>query len=180
MNSSYRIAVLADIHGNLQALEAALADLENDQPLDGILVAGDIIAGPEQQRALQRLIDLHAVMIQGNNERAIARIAAGTAPEYVYTSKQYSLRRWAREHLDPEQVAFISSLPEQTVFHLPGADPIRIAHGSTRDINELVFPERCIPSLRKILKIIPVRPVRLCALSLNIRVSPSGNAGCSA
>ncbi len=158
MNSHYRIAVLADIHGNLQALEAVLADLENDQPLDGLLVAGDIIAGPDQQRVLQRLIDLRAVMIQGNNELAIARIAAGTAPEYVYTSKQYTLRRWAREHLDPEQIAFISRLPEQIVFHLPGADPIRMAHGSPRDVNELVFPENCIPSLRKILKIIPARP----------------------
>lgn len=37
MTKPYRLVVLADIHGNLSALEAVLADLEPDQPLDRIL-----------------------------------------------------------------------------------------------------------------------------------------------
>lgn len=149
MPSHYRIAVLADIHGNLQALEAVLADLENDLPLDGILVAGDIITGPGQQQVLQRLVELGAVMIQGNNEKRIARMDAGTIPPYFFTAKQFSLMRWAYEHLDSNQRALICNLPEQTVFHLPGADSILMAHGSPRDNNELVLPERCLSFYRK-------------------------------
>ena len=157
MSSHYRIAVLADIHGNLQALQAVLADLENELPLDGILVAGDMISGPDQQRVLQKLVDLHAVMIQGNNEQAIARIADGTAPEYFYSAKQFALRRWACDHLDLDQLALIRSLPGKTIFQLTGADPIQMAHGSPRNINELVRPDSCAEYLGKILKLIPGR-----------------------
>lgn len=157
-NRTYRVAVLADIHGNLQALEAVLADLEKDQPLDRILVAGDMITGPDQQQVVQRLVDLHAVMIQGNNERAVARMAAGTAPDYYHTAKQFSLRRWAFERLDPDQRALICELPEQMVFHLPGADPIRVAHGSPRDMNELVLPDPIYAGLGKIRERIPPHP----------------------
>ena len=145
----YRIAVLADIHGNLQALEAVLDDLKKDLPLNGILVAGDIIVGPGQQQVLQRLMELGAVMIQGNNEQRIARMEAGTIPPYFYTARQFSLTRWAYEHLDPNQRTFVCNLPDQTVFQLPGTDPIRMAHGSPRDNSELVLPERCLPFYQK-------------------------------
>jgi predicted phosphodiesterase len=151
----YHLALLADIHGNEQALDAVLNDLERDDPLDGILVAGDIIAGPGQQQVLDRLIELDAVMIQGNNERAIATMAAGTAPEDVYTTRQFALRRWACDHLSEAQKAFIHNLPEQTVFQLPGADPIRMAHGSPDDINELVFPDHFLPRIRKVVQMLP-------------------------
>lgn len=158
MPTTYTIAVLADIHGNLQALEAVLADLEKDLPLDGILVAGDMVSGPDQQHVLQRLVDLGAVMIQGNNERRIDRMLDGTAPVYFYTARQFALARWASTHLTADQQALIHSLPEQTVFHLPGADPIQMAHGSPRDNNELVFPDRIFASLGKFRERIPDRP----------------------
>lgn len=149
MPATYTIAVLADIHGNLQALEAVFADLGKDRPLDGILVAGDMITGPDQQKVLHRLVELGAVMIQGNNEQRIARMEAGTIPPYFYTATQFSLTRWAYEHLDPNQRALVYNLPEQTVFHLPGADPIRMAHGSPRSVNELVLPDHCLPYYQK-------------------------------
>jgi predicted phosphodiesterase len=158
MPSTYTIAVLADIHGNLQALEAVLSDLEKDQLLDGILVAGDMITGPDEQKVFQKLVDLNAVMIQGNTERGISRMAAGTAPDYFYTAKQFSLARWAFEHLDPEQMAMISHLPEHRVFHLHGADPIHMAHGSPRDVNELVLPDPIYAGLGKIRERIPPHP----------------------
>jgi predicted phosphodiesterase len=149
MSFHYRIVVLADIHGNMQALEAVLADLEKDLPFDGVLVAGDIIVGPGQQQVLQRLVELGAVMIQGNNEQRIARMEAGTIPPYFYTAMQFSITRWAYENLDPNQRALVCNLPEQTVFHLPGADPIHIAHGSPRSVNELVLPDHCLPYYQK-------------------------------
>jgi predicted phosphodiesterase len=147
----YRIAALADIHGNLAALEAVLAALERYPPLDGILVAGDMICGPDQQAVLRRLVELNAVMVQGNNEQAIARMSAGTAPDFFFNSKQFSMRRWSFDHLDAAQLRLLCDLPEQRVFALPGADPIRIAHGSPRDVNELVIPPCCAEFLWKFL-----------------------------
>ncbi len=140
----YRIALLSDIHGSRPAFEAVLRDLEPYAPLDAILVAGDIIAGPHQQAVLQRLIDMRAVMIQGNNEQGIARLVSGSAPGYVYTAKSFSLARWVGEHLSAAQTALICDLPEQRVFTLPGAGAIRMVHGSPRGVSELVFPDRVI------------------------------------
>ena len=40
-----RIAVLADVHGNAPALRAVLAELDRD-PVDAIVVAGDVVGGP--------------------------------------------------------------------------------------------------------------------------------------
>lgn len=144
----YRLAVLADIHGNLPAFEAVIEALKSDEPLDGILVAGDILGGPGQRVILQKLLDMKAVMIQGNGEQRVIKILTGTAPDYYYTSLQFSLPRWVGEHLTDAQRGFLQTLPEQRVFQLPGSDPIRMVHGSPRKVDELVLPSRnCHPNL---------------------------------
>ncbi len=120
ISSHLRLAVLADIHGNLPAFEAVLADLECFTPLQGILVAGDITGGPGQQAVLERLIELGALMIQGNGEQAVVRLALGAAPQYVYTAKQFSLTRWAHDSLSPALLDFVCRLPEQAVWEDSG------------------------------------------------------------
>ena len=49
-----RIAVLADIHGNLPALRAVLAEIDQD-PVDAIVVAGDVVGGPLVRETLELL-----------------------------------------------------------------------------------------------------------------------------
>ena len=138
---NYRLAVFADIHGNIPALEAVLKDLARRGPMDGYLVAGDMIGGPGQQAVLERLVALGAVMIQGNGEQRVAQMDAGTAPARFYAARQAASTRWFYQHLTPDQLKLICSLPEQRTFHLPGAEMIRIVHGSPRRVNELVLPE---------------------------------------
>ena len=62
-----RLAVLADVHGNLPALEAVLADVQR-QGADGIIVAGDLTAGPQPVETMRLLRSLGSWMIRGNNE----------------------------------------------------------------------------------------------------------------
>ena len=65
-----RIAVLSDIHGNLLALDACLADLEAQGGADAIAVAGDLcLPGPKPKKVLQRLEELGAACIRGNKDR---------------------------------------------------------------------------------------------------------------
>ena len=45
---------MADIHGNLPAFEAVMADLQQYAPLNGFLVADDVVGGPGQEVILQR------------------------------------------------------------------------------------------------------------------------------
>ena len=69
------LAVLGDIHGNVAALEAALADIKKHKP-DRIVVTGDlVINGPRPAEAVDRLRELDAdgaVIVQGNTDIAVA------------------------------------------------------------------------------------------------------------
>ena len=63
-----RVAVLADIHGNLPALDAVLADVAPWRP-DAIVHAGDAVCwGAQSREVLERLREVGAPGIRGNNE----------------------------------------------------------------------------------------------------------------
>ena len=73
-----KIAVLADIHGNLPALRAVLADVDAEAP-DALVVAGDIVAGPLVRESL-KAIDPRpepTYWISGNSERDAVRVYDG-------------------------------------------------------------------------------------------------------
>jgi putative phosphoesterase len=141
-----RLAVFADIHGNLPALEAALEEIKAEA-VDGILIAGDMVAGPNPQAVIDRLRELGGLMIRGNNENYILRFLSGEAPEWWYTSQQWAFTHWNYRQLDAETLEFIRALPEQRVIHLSGTDVIRVVHGSPRNIAELVYPDKDISLL---------------------------------
>lgn len=66
-----RIAVIADIHGNYQALEAVLEDIDNRQ-ITVVFSLGDTIGyGPEPDRVVQTLIDRKIDSVLGNHELAL-------------------------------------------------------------------------------------------------------------
>lgn len=146
-----RLAVFADIHGNMIALETALKEIGND-PVDGIIVAGDMLAGPNPVEVINRLRELKAWMIRGNNEDYIVKFAAGAAPDWWYTAHQWSFMHWNYRELDHETSDFIISLPEQRTISFPEVDPIRVVHGSPRDISELIYPDKDISLLDIALK----------------------------
>jgi putative phosphoesterase len=60
-----RLGLISDIHGNLLALEAVLAELARER-LDGIVCLGDVVAGPRANDALARVRDLGCPVIMGN------------------------------------------------------------------------------------------------------------------
>ncbi len=74
-----RVAVLADIHGNLPALEAALRDLDA-AGVDAIVLNGDLADGPMPAQTLDRLEELgkRAIWVRGNTDRSLAAAFDGT------------------------------------------------------------------------------------------------------
>ena len=137
-----QLAVLSDIHGNLPALEAVLNDLQQ-YPIDGIVVAGDIVnGGPQGAETAQRLRALDSWMIRGNADNALLKYAAGDVPAIWHTCHQFAQLRWTHRHVDQETLAFLKSLPEQRVIALPGTAAIRVVHGSPRHVSESIFPDR--------------------------------------
>jgi predicted phosphodiesterase len=141
-----RLAVLADVHGNLPALEAVLLDIEQ-QDVDGIIAAGDYLtSGPSPVEVVRLLRSLDAWMIRGNAEGYFLSYRAGDAPETWYKSYQWAGMRWSYQQLDSETLDFIARLPEERVLApggsaLDGATPIRVVHGSPHSPSERLFPD---------------------------------------
>jgi predicted phosphodiesterase len=97
-----RIAVLADIHGNLLALEAVLHDLERRRP-DLVVDLGDCASGPLWPReTMERLVRLGALTVRGNHDRQVSSLA----PEQMGPSDRY-----AYGELTPEQRILLGALP---------------------------------------------------------------------
>jgi putative phosphoesterase len=74
-----RVAVLADIHGNLPALEAVLRDVDA-AGADAIVLAGDMTVGPLQAETLDLLNSLgeKVIWVRGNCERAVVEVFDGS------------------------------------------------------------------------------------------------------
>ena len=108
-----RFAILADIHGNVPALEAVLDDLER-HAVDGIMVAGDIIGGAQPLKTLQLLRPLKVWMIRGNGEKYYLDYAAGTAPESWQWSEQWASMRWLYRRLTAPTLEFLASSSRTT------------------------------------------------------------------
>ena len=149
-----RLAVLSDIHGNMHALEAALDEIDRIG-VEGIIVAGDMVGGPQPAEVIKRLRDLNCWMIRGNNDNYILQLASEDAPEWWHHARQFAFIRWNYRQLDSETLSFLQSLPEQTAVSLPGAETIRVVHGSPRNNSELVYPEKDISALDIALEMVP-------------------------
>jgi putative phosphoesterase len=96
-----KVAALYDIHGNLPALEAVLAEVDADV----IVVGGDTVAGPAPAETLERLrsLDADVRFIRGNADREVYEERQGLAPP--------ELMDFVRARLSPEQLDFLRSLP---------------------------------------------------------------------
>jgi putative phosphoesterase len=155
-----RLAVLADIHGNLPALQAVLADLRQTalnstdlvdtdivgshligtDPV-GIIIAGDSTGGLHPEEVIKRLRTLDSWMIRGNSEGYFIAYDTGEVPPAWRVSHQWSTLRWSYHRLGRETLDFIASLPEQRVVHLDGAAPIRVVHGSLNNPHTHLVPD---------------------------------------
>jgi predicted phosphodiesterase len=129
-------AVIADMHGNLAATEAVLADLARVQP-DRIVIAGDFVnRGPQSRAVLERMAPLGLSAIAGNHDVWLALLARGERlPDDWETSWWTPVRRAVTE-LTPEWVDWLARLPFSLRLDVPGTTPVRIVHGSPRHSRE--------------------------------------------
>lgn len=65
-----RVAVVSDIHGNLPALEAVLAEVEREQ-VDELVVVGDTVSGPWPAEVFDLVIGAGAQVVRGNVDRLV-------------------------------------------------------------------------------------------------------------
>ena len=131
-----RIAALYDVHGNLPALEAVLAEVEGEGT-DLIVFGGDIVSGALPRETLARVTELgdRARLIRGNAERVLGEVkrgerAAGDGPG----------DGWFAGQLTDDEVAGLAGLPLHAVLDVDELGPVQIVHATPRD-DEEVFLE---------------------------------------
>ncbi len=133
-----RQALISDIHGNLEALHAVLADIAT-QNVDDIMCLGDVVGyGPNPNECLDLVGRRASLTILGNHDQAALFDPDGFNP--VALRAIY----WTRDQLDTganhlvnRRWDFLSELPR-----MHQKDKFLFVHGSPRDAtNEYVFPE---------------------------------------
>jgi putative phosphoesterase len=143
-----RIAILSDIHANLLALDAVLADAET-QHVDGLTIAGDLITdGPDTAEVLKRVRSLNCPVIMGNREDYILRYRNGEKPAWD-GSLQMAAVLWASKSISDADFRYISTLPEQVVVELEGGQSLRVVHGSPFSMYELLRPYQDMATVEK-------------------------------
>ena len=135
-----QIAVLADIHGNLPALEAVASEIERLRP-DLIFVAGDFQnRGPNPREVTEFVIGSGWTLLRGNHEDYVIWQSEDRLPDDPVDYFNWLPARWTAE-LTGDFVDFIKPLPIATTFVGPNEIAVSIAHGSPRSNNEGFFPK---------------------------------------
>jgi putative phosphoesterase len=123
-----RIAALYDVHGNLPALEAVLA---NDEAAgaDVVLVGGDLVAGPYPAECLDLLRGLgdRVRFVRGNADR---EVVAGGAED----------RDWCLERLGPERAALVADWPLTVREHVEGLGRVLFCHATPESDEAFLTP----------------------------------------
>jgi predicted phosphodiesterase len=123
-----RYGLLADVHGNLDALRAVLRALER-HGVDGHLFAGDLVGyGPHPNECIAEMAALPATCVAGNHDL----IALGLLTDDRCIQLAKDSLRWTREVLGAEERAFLGALPRRATA--PGG--VVLAHGALDDPQE--------------------------------------------
>ena len=131
-----RLAILADIHGNLPALEAVLQDLSPFK-MDHVIVAGDVINwGPFSAQVMERVTREGWAVIRGNNEFYVLDYNTPRAPSEW---EEYSLLPWLHRQLNGRWRNVIAAWPDALSLRFPDAPPLRVVHGSPRSPWEPIY-----------------------------------------
>jgi len=127
-----RVAALYDVHGNLPALDAVLAELGDDV----ILVGGDVAVGPWPAEALERLRELggRVRFIRGNADRELTE---PPKPERE-AGPQAEILDSVRAQLSTEQLDFLGGLPLTESIEVEGLGEVLFCHATPRSDEELL------------------------------------------
>lgn len=146
-----KIAVLADIHSNLPALEAVAADIAAWRP-DRVIMAGDVInRGPRPLACLRfvqsRQREAGWQVVLGNHEDYVLQQgradAARSGPEFEIYRNSY----WTYKRLGPA-VDHLATMPFQVSFAGPDGREVRVVHASMAGTGTGIFPKTTAAELR--------------------------------
>lgn len=150
-----KIAVISDIHGNMEALEAVMNDIKKEN-CDKIFALGDYaMAGPEPSATLNWFIDKqfdkNYKLIQGNTDNMIVNYSESLYQE-LYTKAPVMAEALKNDYsaINYIQRDFLKKLPQTLEVEEEGVK-ILLVHGSPRKNNEDIHPDLTIHQIEEII-----------------------------
>ena len=131
------LAAIYDIHANLPALEAVLAEIRLAD-VDQIVVGGDVVPGPMPRETIARLLDLDLPVrfIQGNGDREVLALMRGGDGAAIPEPFRESVR-WNARQLGPEEDRLLSGWPPTLQLHIDGLGDAVFCHATPRNDTEM-------------------------------------------
>lgn len=130
-----KLLIISDIHGNKEALDAALAI-----PHDDVICLGDLVDyGPSPKECIEQIQKESIPTIKGNHDNAVAsRVDCGCGYKYKHLS--IATREYTWKCLDDIHMEFLRKLPMQIEMEIEGSR-FHFTHGSPRSMYEYIKPE---------------------------------------
>ena len=137
-----KIALIADIHGNVDALEAVLEDIGQAR-VDKTLVLGDIVfKGPLPERCVEAVQRLNTVVLQGNIDELVGKgiIQPGFAKSPEHEAALNREMEWTRSRLSKAQLDYLAGLPFAHEEQVTDKLRLRCVHANPANLLDIYTP----------------------------------------
>lgn len=145
-----KIAILADVHGNLQALRAVADHVDRWRP-DAVLVAGDIVnRGPRSPECWDLVEERRArdawIVIRGNHEEYVMQRGSPDAPHPPAAYDVFAAVDWCRRSLGA-RAADLPAMPTEASLPTPAGE-VFMTHGTLLGSRDGIYPHTTDEELR--------------------------------
>jgi putative phosphoesterase len=131
-----RIGLISDIHGNLPALEAVLAELEREQP-DALVCLGDVATGPQPRETLARVRRLGCPVVMGNWDAWL--LDRPPVPEDEIARRLHDIAAYSADALGEDDLAYVRSFVPRLELPLDESAHALCFHGSPRSYEDFIL-----------------------------------------
>jgi putative phosphoesterase len=143
-----KVAAISDVHGNLPALEAVLAEVERERP-DLIVFCGDMASGPMPAETIERLMSVvGARWVKGNADRGLIDEFDARPPENM----PGPFAGWCAKQIDRRQRDFLDSFEKTvTIDGVDGLGRVLFCHATPRNDTDVMTVETPVDRVRNLL-----------------------------
>jgi predicted phosphodiesterase len=131
-----RVAAIYDIHGNLPALEAVIAEIRRER-VDQLLVGGDVVPGPMPRETLEYLLALNipAQYIRGNGDREVVTAIHGGENSALPEPVREAIR-WNAEQVRPYET-LLAGWPLTRTMSIGDVGEVLFCHATPRNDSDI-------------------------------------------